>query len=129
MLSSLYLQSYKQSIAQLYYLRDQSGEMAGPEGNLCEATRSGSLEQVKQLVEQGAQANQLDKHGETPLIIASCLGYTEVSFHIFLSNSLHISHSRLSQSSWVYLTYPSTHEPPRAGRPLLRLLTRVTTAS
>ena len=53
--------------------------MAGQEGNLCEATRASNLEQVKQLVEQGEQVNQLDKHGETPLIIASCLGYTEVS--------------------------------------------------
>ena len=53
--------------------------MAGPEGNLCEAAKAGNLQQVKQLVEQGELVNQLDKHGETPLIIASCLGYTEVS--------------------------------------------------
>ena len=74
--------------------------MAGPEGNLCEAARAGNLQQVKQMVEQGESVNQLDKHGETPLIIASCLGYTEVSadwtsFVIF----------RLSPSSWVFLTY------------------------
>ena len=52
--------------------------MAGSEGKLCEAARSGNIEQVKQLVEQGERINQVDEHGETPLIIASCLGYTEV---------------------------------------------------
>ena len=53
--------------------------MAGSEGKLCEAARSGNIDQVKQLVEQGERINQVDKHGETPLIIASCLGYTEVN--------------------------------------------------
>ena len=49
--------------------------MAGPEGNLCEATRTGNLGQVKHLVEHGENINQIDQHGETPLIIAACLGY------------------------------------------------------
>ena len=33
---------------------------------------------MKQLISSGDNVNQVDKHGETPLIIASCLGYTEV---------------------------------------------------
>ena len=63
--------------------------MAGPEGNLCEAARTGNLEQVKQLVEHGELVNQIDKHGETPLIIASCLGYTEVIFHCVMVSIHH----------------------------------------
>ena len=72
--------------------------MAGGESVLCEAARNRNLEQVftkdiiqstkvdsnhlmfqvKQLIDSGDNVNQIDKHGETPLIIASCLGYTEV---------------------------------------------------
>ena len=39
--------------------------------------------QIKQLIESGENVNQVDKNGETPLIIASCLGYTEVIFFSF----------------------------------------------
>ena len=38
--------------------------------------------QIKQLIESGENVNQVDKNGETPLIIASCLGYTEVVFFL-----------------------------------------------
>ena len=45
--------------------------------------------QIKQLIESGENVNQVDKNGETPLIIASCLGYTEVlsypSFHFIIT--------------------------------------------
>ena len=53
--------------------------MAGGESCLCEAARTGNLEQVRQLLQTGQDVNQLDQHGETPLIIASCLGYTKVT--------------------------------------------------
>ena len=52
--------------------------MAGGGNALCEASRSGNLQQVKQLLETDEDVNQIDQHGETPLIIASCLGYTKV---------------------------------------------------
>ena len=52
--------------------------MAGGESSLCEATRSGNLEQVRQMLGTGEDVNQRDQHGETPLIIAACLGYTKV---------------------------------------------------
>lgn len=49
---------------------------------------------MKQLLEAGENVNQLDKHGETPLIIASCLGYTEVKqkliLPLFLKTNLQI---------------------------------------
>ena len=64
--------------------------MAGPEGNLCEATRTGNLVQVKQLLEHGENINQIDQHGETPLIIAACLGYTEVSLQTLLNTLYNI---------------------------------------
>ena len=73
--------------------------MAAGESILCEAARNKNLEQVgdiafflidlhffsqiKQLIESGENVNQVDKNGETPLIIASCLGYTEVVFFLF----------------------------------------------
>ena len=53
--------------------------MAGGTSRLCEAARRGDLEEVQQLLEEGEEVNQLDQHGETALIIASCLGYTKVS--------------------------------------------------
>ena len=53
--------------------------MAGGASRLCEAARSGDLEQVQQLLPEGEDVNQLDQHGETALIIAACLGYTKVS--------------------------------------------------
>ena len=53
--------------------------MAGGESSLCEAARTGNLEQVRQLLQTGQDVNQLDQHGETALIIAACLGYTKVS--------------------------------------------------
>ena len=52
--------------------------MAGGASRLCEAARSGDLEEVERLLEEGEDVNQLDQHGETALIIASCLGYTKV---------------------------------------------------
>ena len=52
--------------------------MAGGESSLCEAARTGNLEQVRQLLQTGQDVNQLDQHGETALIIAACLGYTKV---------------------------------------------------
>ena len=76
--------------------------MAAGESILCEAARNKNLErvgdiafflidlhffsQIKQLIESGENVNQVDKNGETPLIIASCLGYTEVYFFFFKKN-------------------------------------------
>ena len=54
--------------------------MAGGTSRLCEAARTGDLEQVQQLLEEGEDVNQLDQHGETALIIAACLGYTKVRY-------------------------------------------------
>ena len=52
-----------------------------------------NFSQIKQLIESGENVNQVDKNGETPLIIASCLGYTEVlSFPFF-----HLSHHLLTK--------------------------------
>ena len=79
--------------------------MAGGESVLCEAARNRNLEQVRdwmyfpklnsftwiflqvrQILDSGDNVNQVDKHGETPLIIASCLGYTEVGNLVFKKN-------------------------------------------
>ena len=46
---------------------------------------------MKQLISSGDNVNQVDKHGETPLIIASCLGYTEVALCFFV----HVFNSRI----------------------------------
>ncbi|XP_023328645.1 kinase D-interacting substrate of 220 kDa [Eurytemora carolleeae] len=48
------------------------------ESMLLEAARSGDESQVRVHIKEGADVNQVDKHGETALIIASCLGYEKV---------------------------------------------------
>ena len=57
-------------------------DISAPEGKLCEAAKAGNLQLVKILIENGEKVNQVDGNGETPLIIASCLGYAEVSIII-----------------------------------------------
>ena len=81
--------------------------MAAGESILCEAARNKNLEQVreityifknmrsfqvKQCIGSGENVNQVDKHGETPLIIASCLGYTEVKYLTCLFRHTQKSH-------------------------------------
>ena len=48
-----------------------------------------NFSQIKQLIESGENVNQVDKNGETPLIIASCLGYTEVLLYPFFHFIIH----------------------------------------
>ena len=65
------------------------GDISVPEGKLCEAARSGDLELVMKLVENGEDINQVDVNGETALIIASSLGHAEVSHYILDEGSIH----------------------------------------
>ena len=58
---------------------DPVSVMAAEEGALLAATRAGRTEEVRQVLEEGREdVNQVDREGETPLIIASCLGHAEV---------------------------------------------------
>ena len=62
-------------------------DISVPEGKLCEAARSGDLDLVMKLVENGEDINQVDVNGETALIIASSLGHAEVSQYILSCHS------------------------------------------
>ena len=57
-------------------------DISAPDGKQCEAAKAGNLQLVKILIENGEKVNQVDGNGETPLIIASCLGYAEVGIII-----------------------------------------------
>ena len=46
--------------------------------DLCEAARKGNLEQVKLLVEQGVDKDEVDILGQTPLYCASWNGHSDV---------------------------------------------------
>merc|ERR1712130_427620 len=75
--------------------------MAGGESVLCEAARNRNLEQVRQLLDSGDNVNQVDKHGETPLIIASCLGYTEIVSALLVSPDISLNNK--TPEGWTAL--------------------------
>lgn len=43
-----------------------------------ETVQIGNLERVNQLLHNGADVNQIDNNGQTPLIIAAFYGHTEI---------------------------------------------------
>lgn len=53
-------------------------EVVVPQESIHEAARKGDLAAVKKLVEQGADINETDKDGNTPLHVAAAKGYMEI---------------------------------------------------
>ena len=50
-----------------------------PVGKLCAAVKHRNYKLVREMIESGEDVNQVDENGETALIIAASLEYTEVS--------------------------------------------------
>lgn len=76
--------------------------------DIFDAVKTGNLEVVKNLIDQGADVNQTEKGGWTPLHWAALLDYLPIAQFLLERGALI---NQVDQDGWTALMYTNTNNP------------------